>query len=69
MGVSRLTVSELADEQRGLSADMAMWLALLLRTAPESWMRMQEAVDLSEMRRRSERFVAVQPLPKELLVA
>ncbi len=46
LGVSRLTVSELIHEKRGLSADMAMRLARLLNTTPESWLGMQQAVDL-----------------------
>ena len=46
LGVSRLTVSELVHEKRALSADMAMRLARLLDTTPESWLAMQQAVDL-----------------------
>ncbi len=46
LGVSRLTVSELVHEKRSLSADMAMRLARLLDTTPESWLAMQQAVDL-----------------------
>ena len=46
LGVSRLTVSDLIHEKRALSADMAMRLARLLDTTPESWLRMQQAVDL-----------------------
>ena len=44
--VSRLTVSELLHEKRGLSADLAIRLGKLTGTTPESWLRMQEALDL-----------------------
>ena len=49
LGVSRLTVSDLIHEKRALSADMAMRLARLLDTTPESWLAMQQAVDLWEL--------------------
>jgi addiction module HigA family antidote len=43
--VSRLTVSELIHEKRALSADLAIRIAKLTGTTPESWLRMQEALD------------------------
>ena len=46
LGVSRLTVSELIHEKRAVSTDMALRLAHLLNTTPESWLNMQQAVDL-----------------------
>ena len=52
LGVSRLTVSELLHERRAVSPDMAMRLGKLLGTSPESWLRMQLAVDLWELERR-----------------
>lgn len=51
LGVSRLTVSELLHEKRGLSPDLAIRLGKLTNTTPESWLRMQEALDLWELRR------------------
>ena len=51
LAVSRLTVSELLHEKRGLSADLAIRLGKLTVTTPESWLRMQEAVDLWELTR------------------
>ncbi len=59
MGVSRLTVSPLLHEHRGLSAEMAMRLEMLLGTSAESWLRMQEAVDLWEARQQPERFESI----------
>lgn len=49
LGVSRLTVSELIHEKRAVSTDMALRLAYLLNTTPESWLNMQQAVDLWEL--------------------
>ena len=46
LGVSRLTVSDLLLEKRSLTADMAMRIATLMNTSPESWLRMQEALDI-----------------------
>jgi len=51
LGVSRLTVSELLREKRAVSPDMALRLARLLNTTPESWLNMQQAVDLWELGR------------------
>ncbi len=51
LAVSRLTVSELLHEKRGLSADLAIRLGKLTGTTPESWLRMQEALDLWELNR------------------
>lgn len=62
LGVSRLTVSQLLHEHRALSPDMAMRLEKLLGTAAESWLRMQEAVDLWLARQEPERFTAIKRL-------
>ncbi len=51
LAVSRLTVSELLHEKRGLSADLAIRLGRLTDTSPESWLRMQETLDLWELNR------------------
>ena len=69
MGVSRLTVSELLHEKRGLSADIAVRLAKVLRTTPEVWLRMQQAVDLWDAQQDAGRYAKVEPLPKALLTA
>lgn len=63
LGVSRLTVSQLLHEHRTLSPDMALRLEKLLGTSAESWLRMQEAVDLWEARRQPERFALIKRLP------
>ena len=69
MGVSRLTVSELLHEKRGLSAEIAVRLAKVLRTTPEVWLRMQQAVDLWDAQQDAGRYAKVEPLPKALLAA
>ena len=51
LAVSRLTVSELLHEKRGLSADLAIRLGKLTDTSPESWLRMQETLDIWELNR------------------
>lgn len=58
LGVSRLTVSELLHEKRALSPDMALRLARLFSTTPESWLNMQQALDLWELGRREARCYA-----------
>jgi antitoxin HigA-1 len=62
LGVSRLTVSELLLEKRGMSADMAIRIGRLTRTTPESWLRMQEALDLWELERQPERYRHIEPV-------
>ena len=69
LGVSRLSVSELLHEKRGLTTEMAARVAKLLRTTPESWLRMQAAVDLWELDRHPERLKTVKPLDRQILEA
>jgi len=52
LGVSRLIVSEILRKKRGVSAEMAVRIAKVLGGNPESWLRMQEAVDLWEVEQR-----------------
>lgn len=63
LDVSRLTVSQLLHEHRALSPDMAMRLEKLLGSSAESWLRMQEAVDLWEARQKPEKFATIKRLP------
>ncbi len=62
LGVSRLSVSELLLEKRALSADMAVRIGKLTRTTPESWLRMQQAVDLWELQRNQKRYRHIEPV-------
>lgn len=69
LGVSRLSVSELLNEKRALSTEMALRLSKLLDTSPESWLAMQDAVDLWEVRHKPEVLASVKPLPKRRMPA
>lgn len=60
--VSRLTVSDLLQEKRGLSPDLAVRIARLTSTTPQSWLRMQEALDLWKVNQRPERLSSIKPL-------
>lgn len=62
LDVSRLSVSELLLEKRALSADMAVRIAKLTNTTPESWLRMQEAVELWELQRDPKRYKHIEPI-------
>ena len=62
LGVSRLSISELLLGKRALSADMAIRIGRFTNTTPESWLRMQEAVDLWELERDPKRYRHIEPL-------
>lgn len=62
LGVSRLSVSELLLEKRGLSPDMAIRIGKLTNTTPESWLRMQQALDLWALERDSKRYRDIAPV-------
>jgi len=49
--VSRRTVSQVIHEHRPITPDMAIRLAHLLKTTPESWLNMQLALDVWELER------------------
>ncbi len=62
IGVHRVTLSALLRERRGLTVEFAARIAKALGHSPESWLRMQEAVDLWELHQQPERLAAVQPI-------
>jgi antitoxin HigA-1 len=62
LNVSRLSVSELLLEKRAMTADMVLRVAKLTRTTPESWLRMQEALDLWELERDEKRYRDIEPI-------
>jgi antitoxin HigA-1 len=62
LGVSRLSVSEIVNEKRGLSPDMAIRIGRFTRTTPESWLRMQEALDLWVLESDPQRYQHLKPL-------
>jgi addiction module HigA family antidote len=69
LNVSRLSVSELLHEKRSLTPAMATRIATLLNTTAESWLLMQQAVDLWEVRQKQASPNGVKPLPKARLAA
>ena len=46
LGVGRLTVSELLYEKCGLTAEIAVRISNVMSVSHESWLRMQEALDI-----------------------
>lgn len=62
LGVSRLSVSDLLLEKRAMSPDMAMRISRLTNTTPDSWLRMQAAVDLWELERDPKRYRHIEPV-------
>lgn len=62
IGVSRLSVSELLLEKRAMSPDMAVRIARLTNTTPDSWLRMQTAVDLWDLERDPKRYRHIEPI-------
>ncbi len=69
LGVSRLSVSELLHGKRAMTPEMAARVAKLLNTTPESWLRMQEAIDLWEVRQHPEKLAGIKPIKAERLAA
>jgi addiction module HigA family antidote len=69
LGVSRLTVSEILHEKRGVSAEMAVRISKVIGGTPESWLHMQEAVDLWEVEQRFKKNPASAPIAMKPLLA
>ena len=69
LGVSRLTVSEILHEKRGVSAEMAVRIAKVIGGTPESWLHMQEAVDLWEVEQKFKNNPAIAPTVRKPLLA
>lgn len=53
LGVSRRSISQIIHEHRPLTPDMAIRLAHFLGTTPESWLNMQQALDVWELERKN----------------
>jgi addiction module HigA family antidote len=50
LGVSRLTINEIVNEKRTVTAEMALKLAKALGTDPEFWLTLQQGLDLARAR-------------------
>ena len=61
LGVSRLTVSEVLHEKRGVSAEMAVRIARVIGGTPQSWLHMQEALDIWEVEQKFLKHPSVAP--------
>src|SRR5260370_24131846 len=46
MGVSRLTVNEIANDRRTITAEMALRLEAVTRVSAVKWLHLQRAIDL-----------------------
>lgn len=62
MGVSRLTVNQLINNKRTVTAEMALRLAKVLHTKPEFWLNLQRAVDLFEAEKTLAKELAKMPV-------
>ena len=69
LGVSRLSVSDLLHEKRVMTPEMAARVGKLLNTTPDSWLRMQQAVDLWDVAQKPEKLASIKPIKAELLAA
>ncbi|HMM79077.1 MAG TPA: HigA family addiction module antitoxin [Pyrinomonadaceae bacterium] len=55
IGVSPRTVGDLLRERSRLTVDLAQRIAIALGMEPEIWLRLQQAVDLYELRIKNDR--------------
>ncbi|AUB42243.1 Plasmid maintenance system antidote protein VapI, containings XRE-type HTH domain [Nostoc flagelliforme CCNUN1] len=62
LGVSRKTVSELVNEQAGVSPLMAIRLAKAFQTSPELWLNLQQKYDLWNAVQESESLNDISPV-------
>ena len=53
LGVTRQALSELINERTGVSVEMAIRLSRAFGSTPETWLRMQMAYDLWQVRDRA----------------
>ena len=54
LGVTRQALSDLVNERRGISTEMAIRLSKAFGSTPETWLGMQMAYDLWQARERTE---------------
>ncbi|HTR57254.1 MAG TPA: hypothetical protein VMM27_03680 [Casimicrobiaceae bacterium] len=65
----RIRTNEEDAEKRDLSVELAARIAKLLGHSPESWLRMQEALDLWRLAQDPSRLADVEPLPPQRIAA
>ena len=54
LGVTRQALSDLVNEKAGISVEMAIRLSKAFGSSPETWLGMQMAYDLWQMRARTQ---------------
>ncbi|HYW17808.1 MAG TPA: HigA family addiction module antitoxin [Nodularia sp. (in: cyanobacteria)] len=62
LGVSRKTISEIVNEQAGISPNMALRLAKAFQTTPELWLNLQQKFDLWNAAQDSESLKEISPI-------
>jgi addiction module HigA family antidote len=62
--VSRQTVSHLLYEAKQVTAEMAVRISRAVGRSPESWLRMQEALDILEVKMKFKNNPAIAPATK-----
>ncbi|MDM9584395.1 MULTISPECIES: HigA family addiction module antitoxin [unclassified Nostoc] len=62
LDVSRKTVSEIVNEQAGISPTMALRLAIAFQTTPELWLNLQQNYDLWNAAQESESLKKISPI-------
>jgi len=67
LGVSRHLINQLVNEQRQMTADMALRLGRFTQTSPELWLNLQQAVDLWEASHspNAEKIIQIKPFRSE----
>ena len=68
LGVSRNALSELVNERRGISPEMAIRLAKAFGSTPDAWAGMQLAHDMAQAMKQADRIV-VHRVPQSALGA
>jgi addiction module HigA family antidote len=63
--VSRQTVSQLLHEEKSVTAEMAVRISRAVGGSPESWLRMQEALDIWEVEMKFKNNPSIAPAIKE----
>ncbi|BAZ71457.1 putative plasmid maintenance system antidote system (plasmid) [Fischerella sp. NIES-4106] len=62
LGVSRKTLSEIINEQAGITPNMALRLATAFQTSPEIWLNLQQKYDLWCAANESETWKEISPI-------
>ena len=62
--VSRVTVSELLHEKKAVTAEMAVRISRTVGGTPESWLRMQEALDIWKAEMKFKENPAIAPVSR-----